>query len=408
MSLVNKPTKAGSPIDREDLFKYTNGRFLANEKKAVDRRYVTFDLDQLCAVAATTGGRYSPVCAIDKMEGGFSKALLLRREDGSEVVAKIPFPIAGPPKYTTASEVAVLIYRPDLSSYGTALVERELAILQNRTSDATFDSPRGTLDEQIDTLNMTKEVMSRLNDRTLIGKVSEPVLWHTDLHMGNIYVSGRMPPQISSIIDWQSIVVSPLFLQARFPKFLTVDDDYKLGTIKLPDLPPDLDKMNAEDRELAEYKFQQAKEAKVYEVSTAATNMRVWRCLLISSFLRELFTRCGEVSEEGEIPLRACLLQVVDLWDEIGFEGECPLNFSEEDVQRLEQQFEKYSNYHKVHEFARGILNADFEGWINPMLDFPAKQQQNKELLEEFVRRSSEFGMTPEEMRRIWPYSERD
>jgi len=40
-------------------------------------------------------------------------------------------------------------------------------------------------------------------------------------------------------------------------------------------------------------------------------------------------------------------------------------------------------------------------------LDFAAKQQQNNELLEEFVRRSSEFDMTPEEMRRIWPYSER-
>jgi hypothetical protein len=45
------------------------------------------------------------------MEGGFSKALLLRKEDGSEIIAKIPFPIAGPPKYTTASEVATLKYR---------------------------------------------------------------------------------------------------------------------------------------------------------------------------------------------------------------------------------------------------------------------------------------------------------
>jgi len=44
------------------------------------------------------------------MEGGFSKALLMRKKDGSEVIAKIPFPIAGPPKYTTASEVAVLRY----------------------------------------------------------------------------------------------------------------------------------------------------------------------------------------------------------------------------------------------------------------------------------------------------------
>jgi hypothetical protein len=44
------------------------------------------------------------------MEGGFSKALLLHKEDGSEIIAKIPLPIAGPPKYTTASEVAVLQY----------------------------------------------------------------------------------------------------------------------------------------------------------------------------------------------------------------------------------------------------------------------------------------------------------
>jgi hypothetical protein len=45
------------------------------------------------------------------MEGGFSRALLLHKEDKSEIIAKIPFPIAGPPKYTTGSEVAVLQYR---------------------------------------------------------------------------------------------------------------------------------------------------------------------------------------------------------------------------------------------------------------------------------------------------------
>lgn len=44
------------------------------------------------------------------MEGGFSKALLMRKEDGTEVVAKLPFSIAGPPKYLTASEAAVLQY----------------------------------------------------------------------------------------------------------------------------------------------------------------------------------------------------------------------------------------------------------------------------------------------------------
>jgi hypothetical protein len=100
----------GKTTERDEIFKYSTGHFIANEKRAWDRRYVNFDLDQLCAIAAAAGGQHLPVCAIDKMEGGFNKALILRKEDGSEIVAKIPFAIAGPPKYTTASEVAVLQY----------------------------------------------------------------------------------------------------------------------------------------------------------------------------------------------------------------------------------------------------------------------------------------------------------
>jgi hypothetical protein len=100
----------GETINRDELFKYSGGHFLANENKARRRRYVNFDVDRLCAIAAALGGQHSPVCEIEKMEGGFSKALLLRREDGTEIVAKMPFAIAGPPKYTTASEVAVLQY----------------------------------------------------------------------------------------------------------------------------------------------------------------------------------------------------------------------------------------------------------------------------------------------------------
>lgn len=73
------------------------------------KRYVKFDLDKLCdLVASVSGFQKSPVCKIDKMEGGFSKALLMMMENGSEVIAKIPCSNAGRPMYSTASEVAVL------------------------------------------------------------------------------------------------------------------------------------------------------------------------------------------------------------------------------------------------------------------------------------------------------------
>lgn len=101
--------QAGIPIVREDLFAYTNGHFLVDEGHQLSRRYVRFDLDALCNTAATAGDS-SRVIAIEKMEGGFSKAFLMKKANGTEVIAKIPFRIAGLPSLTTAGEVGVLEY----------------------------------------------------------------------------------------------------------------------------------------------------------------------------------------------------------------------------------------------------------------------------------------------------------
>ncbi|KAH8710213.1 hypothetical protein GQ44DRAFT_763149 [Phaeosphaeriaceae sp. PMI808] len=522
-------TSRGKPISREELFNYTNGRFLANEAQACDRRYVRFDLDQLCAVAAVAGGSSSPIKVIDKMEGGFSKALIMEKEDGSEVVAKIPFSITGPLKYTTASEVAVLkfirtrtqvpvpkvlawssdalnpvgaeyiimekatgqqlftawsamtideqfslveqltqfeaelasIQFPangslylresmtdsnswvalnqsidpsgqfcigpscerawstqgnivasnngpwlNLSSFGLALIEREMLRVGHQNLISAFGPPRGSVDEQSAILNMAKEVMSRLDTVTLINRASRPVLWRIDLHMGNIYSKPEDPAKICSLIDWQSIVVSPLYLQARFPEFLSVDDDYILGLTEEPKLPQGYQDMEGSDKKLAEIKFEDTKMSKFYELSTANQHLRAHHALLMPQFTRELFIRCGEVSQEGVIPLRACLIEFADAWSELGFLDECPFSFNEEDRRNHDQQFQNYRDFHRVQEIARKLLGTDTEGWISPRLDFTERQQMNTELLQEIMRRSDEYNMTAEEIHSIWPFRE--
>ncbi|KAF7578401.1 hypothetical protein PtrM4_026410 [Pyrenophora tritici-repentis] len=145
---------------------------------------------------------------------------------------------------------------PTLSSFGLALVERERLRIEQQSPVSASGPPRGFVDEQIVVLDMAKEVMSRLDSVTLINRVSRPVLWHTDLHMGNIYSKPEEPNKICSLIDWQSIVVSPLYLQARFPEFLSVDDDYVLGLTEKPKLPQDYQDMGANDKKLAEIKFE--------------------------------------------------------------------------------------------------------------------------------------------------------
>lgn len=74
----------------------------------MDERYVKFRPAELQRIAGEAVQQdYCP--DITKFaEGGFNKVFLLGAKNSREVVARIPTPIAGPPHYTTASEVATM------------------------------------------------------------------------------------------------------------------------------------------------------------------------------------------------------------------------------------------------------------------------------------------------------------
>ena len=92
----------------EDYFRFTGGRFVANEKHEMSQRYTRYDIHALGRVAAAAVGSKSCL-TIDKYpDSMFNKALLLTMEDGKQVVAKIPNPNAGPSHCTVASEVATM------------------------------------------------------------------------------------------------------------------------------------------------------------------------------------------------------------------------------------------------------------------------------------------------------------
>jgi hypothetical protein len=95
----------------EDLYRYTSGRWLVDEKAQQQLRYVKFDLNSLCRLAAAHFSDATKCVRFVKLEGSFNKALLLTMDDGNEVIAKIPCPNSGPPSLTTASEVATLKFR---------------------------------------------------------------------------------------------------------------------------------------------------------------------------------------------------------------------------------------------------------------------------------------------------------
>jgi hypothetical protein len=268
----------------------------------------------------------------------------------------------------------------------------------------------GTPEEQMDLLKSTVRLMHELDAHPILSQspTSRPILWHTDLHMGNIFVSPEERSRIVFLIDWQSISVLPAFLQARWPVFLKPPpQEYAPGLVQ-PKLLDGFDQLDEGNKEMALHEWGQAKLAKAYEVSTYLEDRAAHHAMMdVPRVFRELFIRCGETTSEeaGVIPLRSCLIEICQNWSTLGFSGECPYSFSEEEIQAHESQFNEYQTWHQVQELAMDCLDTDAEGWIHPELDFAEKRRQNQELLAMFIERMS-GEKSPEEARRMWPFTD--
>ncbi|KAF8576253.1 hypothetical protein K439DRAFT_1397523 [Ramaria rubella] len=92
----------------EDFYRCSTKRWLYNEEKQLALRYVRFDVLALQSVAAKACGAKKCVSMVKTAEGSFNKVFTLRFDNGTEAIARIPCPIAGPTHLTVASEVATL------------------------------------------------------------------------------------------------------------------------------------------------------------------------------------------------------------------------------------------------------------------------------------------------------------
>jgi Phosphotransferase enzyme family len=92
----------------QDFFNYTSGRWIYNEKQQLEARRINFSVDALKKAAADALGIPNSFDMIKLPEGLFNRAFLLSNAEGKEVIARLPTSLAGPPRLTTASEVATL------------------------------------------------------------------------------------------------------------------------------------------------------------------------------------------------------------------------------------------------------------------------------------------------------------
>ncbi|KAJ6190848.1 hypothetical protein N7519_000869 [Penicillium mononematosum] len=121
-SYKTSPGKLSSWCGNHDLFEYTSGRFLFNEKLRRAERHLRFDVDALArAICHSVSRHLNDVVSITKLaEGGFNRVLQITFDDGYAVLARLPYKTTVPKHYSVASEAATLAF---LRSHGVPVPE---------------------------------------------------------------------------------------------------------------------------------------------------------------------------------------------------------------------------------------------------------------------------------------------
>lgn len=99
-------------------------------------------------------------------------------------------------------------------AFTESLVDIGVSHFPPETVPGTLDH-YGSVQENLELLDALDKATAELSKDQRLLDVSEPRLFHNDLHMRNIFVSRADPAQITGLIDWQSATLDPIFLYAH-------------------------------------------------------------------------------------------------------------------------------------------------------------------------------------------------
>lgn len=288
--------------------------------------------------------------------------------------------------------------------FSHSIPRRELDLIAYSSADLQCQLHRfsnsQTVDEYAELLHKASMVLPILAQDASVVEVASSAIWHTDLHLGNIFVSHDDPTKIEGIIDWQSVQAAPLFIQARFPEFLRPPKDYISGT-EVPRLPDNFDDLDTEQREEAIDQKTLASQSKYYEMSCLGYNKQVYNAMKLDRRLWELFTCCQLFTNGSLVPLRNSLICLCHDWDLLDLPGACLYGFTEDELQRHDEQTIQYQDSRYLWDMAKTQLCTDDSGWV-PVERWEVANELNEHLhhmyMEDFGEQLKTGSATP------WPF----
>ncbi|OQE96386.1 hypothetical protein PENNAL_c0001G06488 [Penicillium nalgiovense] len=175
-----------------------------------------------------------------------------------------------------------------------------------------------SVDEYCDLLRKTVLVLPILSRDPRVLEGAGSVIWHTDLHLGNIYASDD-PTTIEGLIDWQSAQAAPLFIQAQFPELLRPPKNYSAGT-EISTLPEDFEELDPDQKEKVAEEQTLAAQSEYYEMSCLGYSKAIYDAMKLDRRLWKPFTYCQLFPNGSMVPLRNSLARLFHDWKIWGFQ----------------------------------------------------------------------------------------
>lgn len=230
-----------------------------------------------------------------------------------------------------------------------------------------------------------------------IHNAASPIMFHPDLHKRNIFVSEEDPTIVSAIIDWQSTSIEPAFWHAdATPDFAQPDSDH-----------------SGEDG--IEPKSEAC--AKAYDVCIQLLAPKLSAARLIEEAYFRPFRYCYRTWEDGAVAFREELIQTAQLWEKLGFEGQCPfpLPVPSDQLAVHQKEYKLLEAAQQLRHSMSSLLNTASDGWV-PLEAWEGTESAHREMFEGMLQEVLENEQSDDDepirdevdLREIWPFDQKE
>jgi hypothetical protein len=301
-----------------------------------------------------------------------------------------------------------------LAEYTQAVIDCEIQWLRSHAKPHPKDSPLFRSDRE----NDPQTHIRLLEKYALVASFLTPRedlclfrLWHPDLHLSNILVSGPDSPEITGIIDWQEACIDLLLAAGSVPHFMAysggkyVPEPSPPGeAAPTPVLPENFDDLDDAAKRKAEDELKAAKRYWVYTLFTEKHNPTLHRNRTQTELALCTWPLywASRTWDEGLAFFENCLIIICDSWHSIDPDKPCPISFTAEERAENERALALWMRDQEIEQLVSeigvqpdGVVDAD---------KLEEARRRNTEVMERFV------GALPEheraDARRRWPFQD--